>query len=71
MFSQNILYMCKRLKSQLYALVAVCENVLKTVGGSRWPEEPLCLAVVWSVHRVDVVLAVCPQITPQGMRPLT
>lgn len=39
---------------------AVSENLLKTVGGSRLPEEPLSLAVVWSVQRVDVVYTVCP-----------
>ena len=50
---------------------SVCEDLLEAVGGSRRPEEPLCLAVVWSVQRVDVVRLVLPQITPQRVSPLT
>lgn len=41
-------------------LAADRENLLETVGGSRRPEEPLSLAVVCSVQRVDVVCSVCP-----------
>ncbi len=53
-----------------FCVVTVCENLLKAVGGSRWPKEPLCLAVVWSVQRVDVVRLVRPYITPQRVSSL-
>lgn len=49
-----------RISNYCQVVVSVCENLLKTVGGSRWPEEPLCLAVVWPVERVDEVRTVRP-----------
>lgn len=45
-------------------------DLLEAVGGSRWPEQPLGLAVVGPVQRIDVVCTVCPQITPQRVSPL-
>lgn len=47
------------------------ENLLKTVGGSGGPEEPLSLAVSRPVQRVDVVAAIVPDVAPQRVSPFT
>lgn len=46
------------------------DNLLKTVGGSGGPEEPLGLAVSWPVQWVDVVAAIVPDVAPQRVGPL-
>lgn len=45
-------------------------NLLKTVGGSGGPEEPLRLAVSRPIERVDVVAAIVPDVAPQRVGPL-
>lgn len=46
------------------------DNLLKTVGGSGGPEEPLGLAVSRPVQWVDVVAAIVPDVAPQRVGPL-
>lgn len=41
-----------------------CDNLLETVGGGRWPEQSLRLAVSGPEQRVQVVCLVCTKMTP-------